>query len=216
MRILPDLVHIKIKIRHNVDLVDYQHIADGKDKRIFQRLIVPFGDRENHGVFDGTGVELGRADKVGYVSLNERYTFNGKVKYKLDNASLDIWRDKIRGSLSLYSLSQKEPERPMYMELYRDGNFDKDKGDAYNYIGITPNPFDSQFDAIFELKESSAAIVRVFDKFGMLVWQQDLGTLEAGKHRITLCPDIRQGYHVLNISAGKQALRTIIVKKGGE
>ena len=154
--------------------------------------------------------------KKSYVRLNERYTFNGKVKYKLDSASLDIWRDKIRGSLSLYSLSQKEPERPMYMELYRDGNFDKDKGDAYNYIGITPNPFDSQFDAIFELKESSAAIVRVFDKFGMLVWQQDLGTLEAGKHRITLCPDIRQGYHVLNISAFKQALRTIIVKKGGE
>ena len=156
--------------------------------------------------------------KKSYVSLNERYTFNGKVKYKLDNAGLDIWTDRIRGSLSLYSLSQKEPERPMYMELYRDGheNISGVKGNTCNYINITPNPFDSQFDAIFELKESTTAIVRIFDKFGMTVWQQDLGALEAGKHKIILCPNIRQGYYVLNISAGKQALRTIIVKKGSE
>lgn len=156
--------------------------------------------------------------KNSYVSLNERYTFDGKVKYRLDSANLDIWKDKIQGSLSLYSLSQKEPERPMYMELYRAGRetINEGQGNAYQYISITPNPFDYQFDAIFELKEATTAIVRVFDKFGMMTWQQNLGTLEAGKHKITLSPSIRQGYHVLNISAGKQTLRTIIVKKGGE
>lgn len=156
--------------------------------------------------------------KKSYVSLNERYTFNGKVKYKLDYANLDIWDDKIRGSLALYSLSQLEPERPMYMELYRGGrpNVNKNKDNAYGYIDITPNPFGSQFEAIFEITENSNAIARIFDKFGMIIWQQNLGTLEAGKHRIPLCPDIKTGYHVLNISAGKQVLRTIIVKKGGE
>lgn len=156
--------------------------------------------------------------KKSYVSLNERYTFNGKVKYKLNSARLDIWKDKVCGSLALYSLSLMEPERPMYMELYRDwnGNIKEGENNAYKYIGIAPNPFDSQFDAIFELREATNAIVRVFDKFGMAIWQQELGTLEAGRHKITLRPDIRQGHHVLNISAGKQTLRTIIVKKGGE
>ena len=57
--------------------------------------------------------------KKSYVSLKERYTFNGKVQYRLDSADLDIWNDRIRGRLSLYSLSQREPERPMFMELYR-------------------------------------------------------------------------------------------------
>lgn len=156
--------------------------------------------------------------KKSYVSLNERYTFDGKVKYKLDYANLDIWDDKIRGSLALYSLSQLEPERPMYMELYRGRgqNVNKDKENAYGYIAVTPNPFGSQFDAIFEITESADATARIFDKFGMMIWQQNLGKLEAGKHRMPLCPDIKTGFHVLNISAGKQVLRTIIVKKGGE
>ena len=154
--------------------------------------------------------------KKSYVSLKERYTFNGKVQYKLDSADLDIWNDRIRGRLSLYSLSQREPERPMFMELYRGayGKTDNDNTCANGYIAIAPNPFDSQFDAIFELREKATATARVFDKFGVLIWQQSLGTFEAGKHKVTLSPDIRPGYHVLNISAGKQVLRTIIVKKG--
>ncbi|MDY3670442.1 MAG: tetratricopeptide repeat protein [Prevotella sp.] len=154
--------------------------------------------------------------KKSYVSLKERYTFNGKVQYRLDSADLDIWNDRIRGRLSLYSLSQREPERPMFMELYRGayGKTDNDNTCANGYIAIAPNPFDSQFDAIFELREKATATARVFDKFGVLIWQQSLGTFEAGKHKVTLSPDIRPGYHVLNISAGKQVLRTIIVKKG--
>lgn len=154
--------------------------------------------------------------KKSYVSLKERYTFNGKVRYKLDSADLDIWNDRIRGRLSLYSLSQREPERPMFMELYRGayGKTDNDNTCANGYIAIAPNPFDSQFDAIFELRENAIATARVFDKFGVLIWQQSLGTFEAGKHKVTLSPGIRPGYHVLNISAGKQVLRTIIVKKG--
>ena len=154
--------------------------------------------------------------KKSYVSLKERYTFNGKVQYRLDSADLDIWNDRIRGRLSLYSLSQREPERPMFMELYRGayGKADNDNTCANGYIAIAPNPFDSQFDAIFELRENATATARVFDKFGVLIWQQSLGTFEAGKHKVTLSPDIRPGYHVLNISAGKQVLRTIIVKKG--
>ncbi|MGM9712046.1 MAG: tetratricopeptide repeat protein, partial [Prevotella sp.] len=110
--------------------------------------------------------------KKSYVSLKERYTFNGKVQYRLDSADLDIWNDRIRGRLSLYSLSQREPERPMFMELYRGayGKTDNDNACADGYIAIAPNPFDSQFDAIFELRENATATARVFDKFGVLIW----------------------------------------------
>ena len=132
--------------------------------------------------------------KKSYVSLKERYTFNGKVQYRLDSADLDIWNDRIRGRLFLYSLSQREPERPMFMELYRGayGKTDNDNTCANGYIAIAPNPFDSQFDAIFELREKATATARVFDKFGVLIWQQSLGTFEAGKHKVTLSPDIRR------------------------
>lgn len=151
-----------------------------------------------------------------FLSLNERYAFNGKVKYMLSNAVLDIWNEKILGKLSLYSLTQREPERPMYMELYRSGMMNEIPQNDCGHISITPNPFDSNFDVIFELTDNATASAKIFDKFGMLVWQDSLGALETGKHKITVCPNIKQGYYVLNITAGKQVLRTIIVKKGGE
>ncbi|MBQ0074997.1 MAG: sel1 repeat family protein [Prevotella sp.] len=153
--------------------------------------------------------------KKTYVNLNERYTFNGKARYMFNNTEFDIWNDKIIGKISLYSLTLREPERPMYIELYREcaeigSNIDNDR-----YISTTPNPFETSFDAIFQLTNKTTATVRIFDKYGMPVWQKSLGTLEAGKHRITLCPSIKSGYHILNIAAGKQVLRKIIVKKGG-
>lgn len=153
--------------------------------------------------------------KKSYASLDERYTFGKKMKYRLSNANLDIWKDKIHSSLNLYSLSLREPERPMYMELYRGGYVSTDKVNAYGRITISPNPFDSQFDAVFELVDNADAVARIFDKSGVAVWHQELGNLEAGNHRISLSPNIKPDSYVLNISAGKQILRTIIVKKGG-
>ena len=36
-----------------------------------------------------------------YANLKERYTKKGKVKYKLNYAKLDIWKDEVKGELSL-------------------------------------------------------------------------------------------------------------------
>ena len=155
--------------------------------------------------------------KNSHVSMNERYSRDGRAKYRLDYADLDLWQDNIRGRLGLYSIEQREPERPMYMELNRmaaDGTQMTPDG-QYGYIMVTPNPFDAQFDALFELTAETDAVARIFDKFGVMVWHKDLGRLEQGRHRITLSSQLPQGHYVLNISAGKTILRTIIVKKGG-
>lgn len=101
----------------------------------------------------------------------------------------------------------------MYIELYR--NCGESASDISNngYISTTPNPFETSFDAIFQLTNKVTATARIFDKYGMPVWRQSLGTLAEGKHRIKLYPTLRSGYHILNITAGKQVLRKIIVKK---
>lgn len=148
-----------------------------------------------------------------YVDLNERYTFDGKVRYKLCQAALDIWSDRIHGNLSLYSQKEHEPQRPIYVALYRDGSYYNKNFNKYGYIIISPNPFDTELCANFELNERSDASARIFNKYGMLVWHQTLGTFEAGKHNLKLHPDILPGIYVLNISAGKQVLRTTVVKK---
>ena len=72
------------------------------------------------------------------------------------------------------------------------------------HITVTPNPFESQFEVLIELPETATTTVRIFDKAGRPVWQQDLGILEAGKHRIPIHPSLTtEGYHVLNITTRK-------------
>lgn len=157
--------------------------------------------------------------KKSYAKLNERYTFSGKANYSLSHSNLDIWNDKIRGDLSLYNIKHREPEKPMYMELYRRssaGTNDNCTSEFYNHITIVPNPFSNQFEALFELSHSSTATVRIFDKFGKMVWHQNLGTLGEGRNQKTIFPNLLPGSYVLNIAAGQQTLRAIIVKNGGE
>lgn len=153
-----------------------------------------------------------------YVSLGDRYTTDRKVKYKINEAKLDVWEDKIYGSLSLYSLTQLEPERPMYIELYKGKgiNANNVKSNCWESVKITPNPFVSQFEAVFELDRNSAVVVRIFDKQGFVVWQQNLGDFVSGEHRVSLCPQIGPGCYLLNISTNNHVLRTIILKNGGK
>ena len=152
----------------------------------------------------------------GDISLCERYYTSGKVRYRMDYAMFDIWQDNIKGELRLYSLWLNEPERPMYLELHRKGSDMQPAKDRYSRITISPNPFSSTFTANFELPATAAdAKVKIFDKYGALVYSRSLGNLQAGKHSLPISPDILQGTYVLNITAGKQVLRTIIVKNGG-
>lgn len=152
----------------------------------------------------------------GVVELAERYTTSEKVRYRMDSATLDIWQNRMAGELSLYSLSLREPERPMYMELYRcgsaSGNTDDGTGNGFTRIRVSPNPFATDFNANFELNASSPATMSIYDSFGAQVYRRDLGTLDAGTHSISVSPSILSGTYVLNITAGGQTLRTIIVK----
>lgn len=147
-----------------------------------------------------------------YATMNERYTYAGKETYRLDKATLDIWDKKICGSLSLYSVKHREPEKPMYMELYR-ADSSKDIAVTSERISVSPNPFNTEFRATFRLANDAQVIVRVFDKYGIKVWQENVGNLSEGTNTLTFSPDIPMGYYVLNISAGSQTLRSIIVKK---
>lgn len=151
----------------------------------------------------------------GNLMLNERYSGEEAVKYKMNDIIFDVWADKISGRLNLYSLKLKEPERPMYFELQRDTDGNESQDEKFNNIKTAPNPFIADFKATFELQEASDAQIRIFNKNGLVVWQQNLGHLNKGKHEITLSPDITSGIHIINIKAGNQILRSIIIKEGG-
>ena len=148
-------------------------------------------------------------------SMNERYTPNQRTPYRLDRMQLDIWNESLRGDVSLYNLREKEPERPMYMELQRIGGSEVHGNALYCHVTAAPNPFSVSFDAMFELPGEVEAKVRIFNQLGVMVWSKDLGTLAEGKHSVGITPNITDGTYVLNITAGRRVYRTIIVKKGG-
>lgn len=154
----------------------------------------------------------------GNIALNERYNNKGKVNYTLQSAKLDIWPTKIQGRLSLYSLDSKEPERPMYIQLVNDEQLNNNN-EALNpeaLIKTYPNPFISELHVSFDLHEDADARARIFDKYGVCVYEKSLGHIHEGINKATLAPNLKKGSYVLNITAGKQVLRTMIVKNGGE
>ena len=61
------LVQVEVEVRHHIDLVHQDEVADREHERVFQGLVVPFRDGEDHGVAHGAGVELGRAHEVAHI-----------------------------------------------------------------------------------------------------------------------------------------------------
>lgn len=151
--------------------------------------------------------------KEGVVSLNERYTTKGKVKYKLNYAKLDIWGDEIKGELALFCLNNKEPEKPMYIQLYRMSNSNRAISRA-NSISVEPHPSSSVVNVKLNLDETCNVSVRIFDKYGFLVYQREMGVVEKGEQEFSLKQRLKAGYYVLNVTAGNRILRTLINSGG--
>ena len=152
----------------------------------------------------------------GEITLEERYTGSDGVSYRLDDACFNVWNNKITGRLGLYSIKLKEPERPMYVEIYKKDSM-QNTTEQNDGISISPNPFYNQFTARFELSEDIPNVeVRIFNRGGVLIYRHVYGAMEKGYNTLTIAPSINEGIYVLNIKAGKQTLRRLITKKGGE
>lgn len=153
--------------------------------------------------------------KSGNLKLHERYTTSGAVRYRLDNIVYDVWNEKIRGRLNLYSLYHKEPERPLYFELHRNGQTTNNFDSISQTIFVTPNPFEYSCDVIINLMESSDVQVRIYNISGLPVWQQNFCNVDSGFQYLHISPDIKPGKYVINVKAGKQFFHSLITKKGG-
>ena len=71
---------IKVKVRHDIDLVNQNQVTDAEHQRILQRLVVTFGDGQNHAVFAGSCVELRRTNQVSDIFQNRKiHVFQIKI-----------------------------------------------------------------------------------------------------------------------------------------
>ena len=123
----------------------------------------------------------------------------------------------ITGRLRLFSITLREPERPMYIALQKTVYNGNTKGDdAKSKIYAYPNPFSGQLTVSLELTDDvPSASVGIYSQAGVNIHTYNIGALSCGKNAFTLYPSLPNGIYMLRVIAGRQRFQTIIIKKGG-
>lgn len=153
----------------------------------------------------------------GMMRQTDRYITKDSVLYKFENADVNVFENTVTGSVRLYSVSEQEPQRPMYICLQK-GNADEyatpDVAGADARLYAWPNPFSGHVTLSFELPEPvEKSSVALYSQSGMPVFTATLGALQSGKHSFTMNPSVPDGVYVLHVTAGTNHYRTIVVKK---
>lgn len=148
------------------------------------------------------------------INLNEYYSGSQPIEYQIDYINFEQLGNRICGKLGLYSMELREPERPMYVELFANDASVKQVDNSETNISVNPNPFDSELIATFKSDvDVPSAEVRIFSQSGILVFCQNIGGLSSGVNKVNLRPNLESGLYVLNILTTKKILKTLIKKK---
>lgn len=152
----------------------------------------------------------------GFITKYDRYMAEQPMLHRFENADISAIGALITGRIRLYSIEEREPDRPMYLTLQKTidaANSDSEESlNAYAY----PNPFTEQTTVSFELPEKVASSkILLYSQTGANIMSYGLGELCAGKHSFTIHPALSDGLYVLHVVAGSHTYRTIIIKKRG-
>lgn len=149
------------------------------------------------------------------ITYYDRYSGNYRSDYRFDKADISFINEQLSGELRLYSLTEQEPERPMYVILKKIGVVDENKeSEDSSKIYAFPNPFVDSFNLNFELdKDVLSAKICIFTESGLNRLSYGLGALPAGKHSFTISPNIKKGTYIVHVIADEYDYQTIIFKK---
>lgn len=153
----------------------------------------------------------------GAIKTSARYSKSGSELFRFKNADVCLENNSLLGSIRFYSVSHKEPERPMYICLHKKNtNVADSLGNGNVKLRAYPNPFSGQITIGFDLPENvSSARVGLYSQTGMNLYLAELGMLETGKHSFNLQPQVPDGLYVIRVTAGKYSYQTIVIKKTG-
>ncbi len=207
------------------------------------RVSLQKGDNKN---VNGTWIE----DDSIQVKLNGNLTSQGlvftNVQYKKKDhynkvaAALSFDHSKLQffnkydstflaGSLQLFAVEKKEPERPMYIVLVKNNSQKQSSSTLAQKISINgesavensfvslesfPNPVINTLNLSFTLNNNSNVKVGIYDITGKKVYDGATQYLLKGKQNISLQPRILGGIYVVKLYCGANDTRICkIVKK---
>ena len=151
-----------------------------------------------------------------------RVWLGGRAKEKLfsrvfepvQDASLALVGPSLTGALRLYSLTEREPQRPMYLSLSKPlDNSGKDNPN-YCYMAAYPVLGTDKIEIRFLLpKEVKNASVYLTDQTGLYVKSYNTGALSAGEQRFTISTKLKNGLYIVSMKANELHGQTTILLK---
>lgn len=145
--------------------------------------------------------------------LYDRYSPTAKSTYRFDKADFNYNAGMLTGQLRLYSLSEQEPDRPMYVCLRKSVDGELDDEAIRNSLHAYSSPATDQVILKFILAEDVPAVrISFFSRTGLNVQNFTYGYLEAGECTLTVSPNLPDGAYTIQVLAGNCQYQTLIVK----
>lgn len=146
--------------------------------------------------------------------MSDRYFEYTKIESQFQEASLALVGPSLTGGLRLYSLTEKEPQRPMYLSLSKPlDNSGKDDSN-YCYMAAYPVLGTDKIEIRFLLpKEVKNASVYLTGQTGLYVKSYNTGALSAGEQRFTISTKLKNGLYIVSMKANELHGQTTILLK---
>ena len=146
--------------------------------------------------------------------IKDRYLEGSRIESLFQDASLALLGPSLTGGLRLYSLTEREPQRPMYLSLTRVQDDTGGNASAGCYMAAYPVAGSSQIEVHLRLpRDIGNAALYLSDQSGLPVRSYSLGALGYGEHRFTISTNLRNGLYVVSMKADDLRGHTTIMLK---
>ena len=143
------------------------------------------------------------------MQMYDRYIETKKSDYTVESASLTQLGNSLTGSLRLYSLTQREPERPMYVSLTKSSQ-DKFIDDRQCQIMAYPSEAGT-IEVRFTLPNGvTSSSICLYNQLGIRQKFYDLGGLSSGAHIVMIRVPSDSGTYIVKMRADAYHCETLI------
>lgn len=146
--------------------------------------------------------------------MKDRYFEDEKIESMFQEASISLVGPSLTGSLRLYSLTEREPQRPMYISLSKplDDSAKEDPNKCYMvaYPVAGTDMVEIRFILPKDVKNSS---IYLTDQNGLYTKRYNSGALSAGQQRFTISTKLNNGLYVVRMKADELHGQTTIMLK---
>lgn len=182
-------------------------------------------DNEYHGIWiqgDDTLAVKGKLEDDGKftfsdskIRISDRYRDHRKINCTIDDATLALVGSSLTGSLRMFSFTDNEPLRPMYIAMSKTSDTEAGRDPYLCDIEAYPVPGTGQVEVRFVLPEDVVgATVSIMSQSGLAVKNYRLGALHAGQQHLTISTNLSNGIYIVNVKADKyHGHSTILLNK---